>query len=120
MNFLTAVSTGFANYATFSGRAIRSEYWYFVLFSVICNVLAGVIDAVVFHADIGVLGIIFALGTFIPSIAVLVRRLHDLDRSGWWWLIAFIPLIGAIILIVFACTRGSFGPNRFGPDTTPA
>ena len=64
----------------------------------------------------GILSILWALGNFLPSLAVGVRRLHDTDRSGWWLLIAFIPLIGAIVLLVFFCTRGTPGPNRFGND----
>ncbi len=59
---------------------------------------------------------IWGLATFLPSLAMGVRRLHDTDRSGWWWLLSFIPLIGIIVLIVFWCSEGTRGPNRFGPD----
>ena len=113
MNFGQAISSAFSNYVNFSGRAIRSEYWFWVLFTSIGVVLGEIID--------GVLGTtliypIFGLVTILPSIAVGVRRLHDLDRSGWWLLLSFIPLVGAIVLIIWFCGRGTAGSNRFGPD----
>ncbi len=113
MNFWQAIASGFSNYVNFSGRAARSEYWYWILFYYIGLAIAGVIDAAI---GATVLSGIFVLGTFLPALAVAVRRLHDLDRSGWWICLAFIPLVGAIILLVWFCTRGTVGPNRFGPD----
>jgi uncharacterized membrane protein YhaH (DUF805 family) len=113
MNFGQAISSGFSNYVKFSGRAIRSEYWYWVLFTVIGSIVAGIIDAVL---GITVIDPLFALATILPSIAVAIRRLHDLDRTGWWIFIGLIPLIGWIILIIWYCSRGTVGSNRFGPD----
>ena len=101
-------------YADFSGRARRKEYWLFILLYLIAAVIAGIIDAVL--ATMGIIGIILTLGLFIPSLSVGVRRLHDINRSGWWMLIGLIPLIGAIVLIVFFCKDGTIGVNPFGED----
>jgi uncharacterized membrane protein YhaH (DUF805 family) len=113
MNFTQAISSGFSNYVNFAGRAIRSEYWYWTLFIVIASIVTSIIDAVL---GITLFEPIFSLAILLPSIAVGVRRLHDLDRSGWWLLLGFIPLIGAIVLIVWFVGRGTPGANRFGPD----
>ena len=92
-------------YATFAGRAQRAEYWYFVLFYILIFIGLSVIDGITgsfsAEAGMGLLGGILTLALLIPSIAVGVRRLHDTGRSGWWLLIALIPLIGAIVLLVF-------------------
>lgn len=113
MNFGQAITSGFSNYVKFSGRAIRSEYWYWVLFTILGSIVAGIID---FALGLSVISSLFALATILPSLAVAIRRLHDLDRTGWWVLLFLIPLIGAIILIIWFCSRGTVGPNRFGPD----
>ena len=133
MTFIDAVRSGFSNYVTFSGRARRSEFWFWVLFAIIAGVVAAVLDSMLFPAmmDVqtemgdgvasfsaqgGPISALVSLGLFLPGLAVAVRRLHDVDRSGWWFLLAFIPLIGIIVLIVWWCTEGTRGPNRFGPD----
>ena len=116
MTFSEAISSGFHNYVGFSGRASRSEFWYWVLFTVLVGIVASIIDFGVLSSDASPISSIWSLVTFLPSLAMGVRRLHDTDRSGWWWLIAFIPLIGFIVLIVFWCFEGTRGPNRFGPD----
>jgi uncharacterized membrane protein YhaH (DUF805 family) len=107
-------------YAVFSGRARRKEYWFFVLFYLIFAIILAVLDGVfgTFSAEagMGLLGGIYALTHLIPSIAVGVRRLHDTGRSGWWLLIALVPLVGAIILIVFLVMDSEPGENRFGPN----
>ena len=99
-------------YADFSGRARRTEYWLFVLFSMVIAMLLAVVDFVL--GSPGIIGMLFALAILIPSIAVGVRRLHDTDRSGWWLLIAFIPIIGTIALLVFLLLDSNPGENRFG------
>ena len=99
-------------YADFSGRARRTEYWLFVLFSMVITMVLGVVDYVL--GSPGIVGLLFALAILIPSIAVGVRRLHDTDRSGWWLLIAFIPIIGTIALLVFLLLDSNPGENRFG------
>jgi uncharacterized membrane protein YhaH (DUF805 family) len=116
MNFTQAVQSGFNNYATFTGRAARSEYWYWALFSFIVQVAGALIDGAL---DINVVEAIVALALLLPSIGMSVRRLHDIDRTGWWVLLAFTG-IGAILLIVWACFKGTDGPNRFGPDPLAA
>jgi uncharacterized membrane protein YhaH (DUF805 family) len=116
MGFGEAISSGFRNYVGFSGRAARSEYWYWVLFSIICQVVAVVIDKVLFGYGTSALEALVGLALLLPGLAVVVRRLHDLDRSGWFFLLGFIPLIGAIWLLVWFCTKGTWGSNRFGPD----
>ena len=113
MGFGQAISSGFSNYVNFSGRACRSEYWYWILFIIIADIVAGIID---YAIGVQVVTSLFGLATILPNLAVAIRRLHDLDRTGWWIFIGLIPLVGWIILIIWYCTRGTAGPNRFGPD----
>ena len=102
-------------YAVFSGRARRSEYWYFGLFYVLIYIALAVIDGVMNAAsNFSLLSGIFALAMLIPSLAVTVRRLHDTDRSGWWVLIGLVPVVGFIALIAFAIQDSQTGENRFG------
>lgn len=101
-------------YADFSGRARRTEYWLFFLFNFVIAMVLGVLDFVL--GTPGILGLIFALAILIPSIAVAARRLHDTDRSGWWILIAFIPIVGTIALLVFLLLDSTPGENRFGSN----
>jgi uncharacterized membrane protein YhaH (DUF805 family) len=110
---IEAVKAVFSKYATFEGRARRAEYWWFVLFSFIIAVVLNLINP-------GLLGGIWSLATLLPSLAVGARRLHDTDRSGWWLLIGFIPVIGLIVLIVFFVKAGQTGANRFGADPLTA
>lgn len=131
MNFTQAVSSGYRKYVTFGGRASRSEYWWWVLFIILSSIVVGIVESALglgsgtvtelegglsaSYAG-GPLSIIWSLVNLLPGIAVGVRRLHDTDRSGWWLLIGLVPLIGAIVLLVFFCTKGTAGPNRFGHD----
>ena len=115
MNFSEAIQSGFNKYVTFTGRAARSEYWYWTLFTVILAIVSGIIDGVM---GLEIVSTITSLAILLPSIAVGVRRLHDIDRTGWWLLLAF-TVIGIILLIVWDCTKGTSGPNRFGPDPLP-
>lgn len=107
-------------YAVFSGRARRTEYWYFVLFNIIVAVVLSLIDTLLgtfnFMQGVGLLSGLYALAVLIPTLAVTVRRLHDIDRTGWWIFINLIPLIGFIVLLVFAVTDGTPGSNRYGPN----
>ncbi len=113
MNFGEAIASGFSNYVNFAGRAARSEYWYWVLFNVLAQVVTEIIDTVI---GISLTTAIFSLAVLLPGIAVAARRLHDVDRTGWWLLLAFVPVIGLIVLLIWFCTKGTDGPNRFGPD----
>jgi uncharacterized membrane protein YhaH (DUF805 family) len=107
-------------YAVFSGRSRRMEYWYFVLFNIIVSIVLGAIDGLLgtlgSGMGAGLLSGIYGLAILIPSLAVTVRRLHDIDRTGWWILIALVPLIGTIVLLVFALLEGTPGTNRHGPN----
>lgn len=103
------------NYTGFSGRARRKEYWMFILINMIISAILNVIQAVI-GMETPYITLIYSLGVLLPSIAVAIRRLHDTDRSGWWLLINLIPIIGAIVIIVFLCQNGTSGNNRFGND----
>lgn len=105
-------------YAVFSGRARRKEYWMFILFNMIIAVALGIIEGLV--GSPGVVGTLYSLAVLIPSIAVLVRRLHDTDRSGWWVLIGFIPVIGVIVLLVFTIQDSKPGQNQYGDNPKEA
>ena len=109
------------NYVGFSGRSRRSEYWYFTLFYLVIAIVLSVLDGIVFGGSVDgkgtpVLSGLFMLAMLLPSIAVGMRRLHDTDRSGWWLLIGMIPILGAIVLIVFFVQDSKPGDNRFGPN----
>ena len=114
MEFVPAVKQVLQKYVVFTGRASRSEYWWFFLFSNLALWTAQIAGGMI--GDSGVLSGIVTLALFLPALAVGVRRLHDIDRSGWWALLVLLPLIGLIVLIVWNCFRGTPGPNRFGPD----
>lgn len=100
-------------YITFSGRARRKEFWMFVLFNIIASCVASVIDKVLGTMMISSL---YSLAALLPGLAVCARRLHDTDRSGWWMLIALVPVVGVIVLLVFECLDSTPGENRFGPN----
>lgn len=105
MTFTESIKVCFSKYADFNGRASRSEYWWFVLFTVLVSFATSVIS--------DKLSLLFSVGTLLPSIAVAARRLHDTNRSGWWQLIAFLPIIGWIVIIYFLAQEAK-DPNDFG------
>lgn len=135
MNFTQAVSSGYRKYFAFQGRASRSEYWWWFLFFLLSCVVVGVVEITLGLGN-GMLSVaggvaggeasgsytggplsnIWLLVNLLPGITISVRRLHDTDRSGWWYLIGFVPLVGAIVLLVFFFTKGTAGNNRFGAD----
>ncbi len=121
MNFVQAIKSGFSNYVAFSGRAVRPEYWYWVLFVLIGTAVGMLLDIAIFGYQLGASPIktLFELVTFLPSLAVAARRLHDTDRTAWW-LLLLLTIIGAIALLVWYCEKGTPGPNRFGPAPVPA
>ena len=117
MNMIEATKACFSNYVTFSGRARRAEYWWFILATILVSLVLGVIDGLLgLGGEFGLLSNIWSLAVFLPSLAAGARRLHDTDRSAWWLLIMLLPLIGLIVLIVFFAQKGTDGPNRFGAD----
>jgi len=106
-------------YAVFSGRAQRAEYWYFVLFSIIVSIILVILDGMIGtineQSGYGLLSGIYSLAVIIPSVAVATRRLHDIGKSGWWQLIALIPILGVIVLIVWFATD-SKEENQYGKN----
>jgi uncharacterized membrane protein YhaH (DUF805 family) len=117
MNFVQAIKSGFSHYVIFSGRACRSEYWFWVLFAALVGAVTAALDAAIFgyHAGVSPFNGISGLILFLPGLAVAARRLHDIDRTAWWLLLVLTG-IGAILLVVWFCFKGTSGPNRFGPD----
>jgi len=109
----------FRRFANFSGRSRRKEFWMFYLLTVLLDLIARFIDiSVGFPRGIGgPAGICQSLVFLIPSVSVGIRRLHDIDRSGWWLALILIPIIGWITLLIFFCTEGTSGENRFGFDS---
>lgn len=101
-------------YAVFSGRAQRTEFWMFCLFNIIIAIGLGIVEGIL--GSPAILSSLYSLAVLIPGIAVTVRRLHDTDRTGWWVLIGLIPMIGALVLLVFAVLDSNPGENRFGPN----
>lgn len=108
------------NYASFKGRARRKEYWMFTLFTALFGIVAMILDSVlgsnIEPLPYGFIYFIYILATFLPALGVFVRRLHDLGKSGWWFLIGLVPIIGSIWLLVLLCTNGQAGENKYGPD----
>ena len=110
-------------YVAFSGRAGRPEFWWFFLINLIVSIVLTVIDiqlGLLAASGIGIASTIYSLAVLLPSLGVAVRRLHDTDRSGWWMLIALIPLIGLIVLLVFFIMTGTPGDNRHGSNPAEA
>ena len=120
VSFPQAVSLGFKNYFKFSGRATRAEYWWWILFTVLSAIGLAVVDTITgtmgMFGDAGLLGFLFELAIIVPSFALGVRRLHDINRTGWWLLLWFVLLIGWIVLILWAIERGDKGANKYGLD----
>ena len=123
MTFVKAIESSLSQYMTFRGRASRSEFWFFYLFSIICSVVAIIIDNIlgtqfknIDSLSGGLYGYVYllvALGLFIPNLSVSFRRLHDTNRSGLWYWILLVPLISVILLLVW---KGTGGDNEYGPD----
>ena len=136
MGFGQAIATCFGKYASFTGRARRSEFWWFWLFNIIVTVILNIVDniaglmiglgsytfdvndgqAIIDNPSIGALSTIWALIVFLPFLSVTVRRLHDTNRSGWWWWIWLVPCVGPIVLLVFLLLDSTPGDNRFGAN----
>jgi uncharacterized membrane protein YhaH (DUF805 family) len=114
MDFGDAIRDGFSKYATFTGRSSRSAYWWWFLFALLVSVAASILDGI---TGTVVFGVIVALALLIPGLAVLVRRYHDAGHSGWWVLLWIIPIVGAVVWLIFTLTD-SKPPNEWGdgPD----
>ena len=107
-------------YAVFKGRARRKEYWFFILFNLIASLVLTLVDFMTGSLDpelgMGLLSGLYSLAILIPSLAVTVRRLHDTDHTGWWLLIGLIPLLGAIVLLIFMLQDSKPGDNQYGAN----
>lgn len=116
MDFQTSIKTCLNKYAVFSGRASRSEFWFFILFGILGGIIAAIIDTMILgypYEENGPINLIFSVALIIPSISVTARRLHDINRSGWWQLLWF-TIIGGILLIIWHATEGEKKKNKFG------
>ena len=116
MNFTEATESFFRKYADFSSRSSRSEYWYAYLFVMLVSVGLGFLEGflnIFPQSDEAILGLIFQVGIVIPSVAIVARRLHDINKSGWWYLIIF-TIIGVIPVIYWLCKAGDDGENNYG------
>jgi uncharacterized membrane protein YhaH (DUF805 family) len=123
VDFGTAVKAFWSNYSNFKGRARRSEYWFIQLFLVFTNLAVAAIDLALMDGDVdrfiangggGIVGLIWILATIVPALAVLIRRLHDTSRSGWWALMLLLPFAGAIVLLVFTVEDSAKDANSYG------
>lgn len=114
MTFTDAVKDGFAHYVDFKGRASRRAYWWWFLFTIVVAIALQIMDGIIFSESM-LVTIVVWLGLILPSISVAIRRLHDTDRSGWWILIWFVPIIGFIVLLVFYLLKSDPIDNRYGP-----
>ena len=123
MGFGEAIKSFWSNYSTFKGRSRRSEYWWIQLFLVLTNLVVAAIDLALMNGDVdrfiangggGIVGLVWILVTIVPALAVLVRRLHDTGKSGWWVLIGFVPFVGTIVLFVFSVLDSDAGDNKYG------
>ena len=117
MGFQTSIKTCFNKYAVFSGRALRSEFWWFVLFGFLGGIITTIIDIMILGYSVesyGPLNLIFSVALILPSIAVCARRLHDINKSGWWQLIE-LTIIGILLIIIWNATEGEKKKNIYGP-----
>jgi uncharacterized membrane protein YhaH (DUF805 family) len=119
MGFVEAIKRGFAKSTDWKGRASRSAFWWFQLFAFLAYLVAEIVFALIFKNWFGILMmLVVGLALLLPSLSLIVRRLHDQDKSGWWLWIGLIPFVGGIILLLFYCLPGTPGPNQYGsaPD----
>ena len=116
MDFQTSIKTCFNKYADFSGRALRSEFWFFFLFSIIAGIATTIIDVMILGYSIesyGPINLLFTVALILPAIAVTTRRLHDINKSGWWQLIE-LTIIGILLIIIWCATEGENKKNKYG------
>ena len=120
IGFGQAIKLGFNRYVDFSGRSSRAEIWWWTLFLVLVSIVLNIVDIAIIKTP-GLTQLIFVLAIILPSLAIGIRRLHDIDKSGWWILLHFVPFfIGSIVLVILACKRGSDEENKYGPSPLAA
>ncbi|QUJ75972.1 DUF805 domain-containing protein [Sulfitobacter albidus] len=115
-SFMGALKDGFARYVDFRTRSTRSQFWWWMVWMILLGGLTGGLDAALGFYDVGPINGLFSLATLLPSIAVAIRRLHDIGRTGWWVLLYFIPILGWIVLIIFYCQRSQDHANQWGNE----
>jgi uncharacterized membrane protein YhaH (DUF805 family) len=120
MNMQQAIVSVLSQYATFSGRAPRSEYWWYSLAAMLASFLIAVPDALLFPTSAIDLSSLFAIAIFVPGMAVSVRRFHDIDKSGWNLLWIFLPFVGFFLILYWCCQKGDVIDNDYGPDPLEA
>ena len=130
MGFIDSIKSGFIRYVDFTTRSSPSEYWWWILFAWLTAIILIVVNSILFGPTIeqsnsgeiiqsydgGILGSIFVLVVLIPTISITCRRLHDIEKSGWWQLIGIIPLVGWLIMLIWLIRPGYFGENMFGAN----
>lgn len=121
VSFGEAVSKAFSNYANFSGRARRSEFWWFYLFNILASIAAILLDnalGITFDMSLqGPISLLVGLFLLLPNLGLAIRRLHDVGKSGWWWLIGLIPIVGPIVLLVYFASDSEPNDNQYGPSS---
>ncbi len=121
MNFVDSVKTCLVKkYCNLNGRASRSEYWWFAVACSVINTAASMLDRAIANPEqtgsVGIISVVVYLALLLPNLGVSVRRLHDLNKTGWWLLILFVPIIGVIVYLVFMIMKGTNGVNSYGND----
>jgi uncharacterized membrane protein YhaH (DUF805 family) len=114
--FIDAIKKGFKGYVVWNARSTRSEYWWWTLFAIIVAIVSSILDSIIFGGDLGSISPIYSITTlalFLPGLSVWIRRLHDIDRTGWWVWIGLIPIVGFIILLIFTLLPSKMEPTRW-------
>lgn len=114
--YIDAIKKGFKGYVVWNARSTRAEYWWWTLFALIVAIVSSILDSIIFGGDFGSVSPIYSITTlalFLPGLSVFVRRLHDTDRSGWWFWIGLIPLVGIVILLIFTLLPSKMGLTRW-------
>ncbi len=104
------------NYVKFEGRASRKQYWYFTLWNIIISIVVSIVLGIILQGNGVYVSWIYSLAVLLPSLALLIRRTHDIGKSGWWVLLLLVPIVGAIVILVFLCTPGEPGTNKYGTN----
>lgn len=114
--YIDAIKKGFKGYVVWNARSTRSEYWWWTLFALIVAIVASILDSIIFGGDFGSVSPIYSITTlalFLPGLSVFIRRLHDTDRTGWWFWIGLVPFVGIIVLFIFMLLPSKMGPTRW-------
>ncbi len=115
-SFVGAIKKGFRGYVVWNARSTRAEYWWWTLFAIIVAIVSSILDSIIFGGDLGGVTPLYTLTTlalFLPGLSVWIRRLHDIDRTGWWVWLGLIPIVGLIILLIFTLLPSKVGPTRW-------